>query len=39
MEKNSENISLFASFDNEEVGSLTKQGANSTFLKDTIKKL
>lgn len=37
--KNSENISLFASFDNEEVGSLTKQGANSTFLKDTIKRI
>lgn len=37
--KISENISLFASFDNEEVGSLTKQGANSTFLKDTIKRI
>lgn len=33
------NISVFASFDNEEVGSLTKQGANSTFLKDTLRRI
>ncbi|MFA6830372.1 MAG: M18 family aminopeptidase [Bacilli bacterium] len=32
-------ISLFASFDNEEVGSLTRQGANSTFLKDIMKRI
>lgn len=37
--KNDERISLFASFDNEEVGSLTRQGANSTFFKDTYKRL
>lgn len=38
--KRSENtIQLFASFDNEEVGSLTKQGANSTFLIDTLKRI
>lgn len=29
-------INVFAAFDNEEVGSLTRQGANSTFLKDTL---
>ena len=32
-------ISVYASFDNEEVGSLTKQGANSTFLQDTLKRI
>lgn len=32
-------ISLYVSFDNEEVGSLTKQGAQSTFLKDNIKRI
>ena len=32
-------IPIFAAFDNEEVGSLTKQGANSTFLKDTLHRL
>lgn len=32
-------ISLFTSFDNEEVGSLTRQGANSTFLKDVLKRI
>lgn len=37
--KKDERISLFASFDNEEVGSLTRQGANSTFFKDTYKRL
>jgi len=31
-----ENINLYAVFDNEEVGSLTYQGAYGTFLKDTI---
>ena len=33
------NMDIYASFDNEEVGSLTKQGANSTFLKDTLRRL
>ena len=33
------NVPVFAAFDNEEVGSLTKQGANSTFLKDTLHRL
>ena len=35
----SDHISVYASFDNEEVGSLTKQGANSTFLQDTLKRI
>ena len=40
MDARSENhISVFASFDNEEVGSLTKQGAQSTFLMDNIKRI
>ncbi len=30
---------VFVAFDNEEVGSLTKQGANSTFLKETLKRI
>ena len=32
-------VSVYAVFDNEEVGSSTKQGANSTFLYDTLKKI
>ncbi|MBP5091204.1 MAG: M18 family aminopeptidase [Bacilli bacterium] len=32
-------INVFASFDNEEVGSLTKQGANSDFLRLTLKRI
>ena len=32
-------LPLFAAFDNEEVGSLTKQGANSTFLKEIIQRI
>jgi aspartyl aminopeptidase len=30
---------LFVAFDNEEVGSLTKQRADSTFLEDTIERI
>lgn len=37
--ENKEAISVFASFDNEEVGSLTKQGANSTFLQETLRRI
>lgn len=32
-------IPLFASFDNEEVGSLTYQGANSDFLKNVVRRI
>ena len=32
-------VSVFALFDNEEIGSSTKQGANSTFLADTLRKI
>lgn len=32
-------INVFACFDNEEVGSTTKQGAASTFLKDTLYRI
>ena len=34
-----EHVSVFASFDNEEVGSLTRQGANSDFLQLTLKRI
>jgi aspartyl aminopeptidase len=34
-----EYINILAIFDNEEVGSLTRQGADSTFLKDTLENI
>lgn len=37
--KNSGSINVFACFDNEEVGSLTMQGASSTFLKDILNRI
>ena len=37
--KNDNQITVYSVFDNEEVGSLTRQGANSTFLKDTLKRI
>ena len=37
--KDNGSVNLFVSFDNEEVGSNTKQGAMSTFLKDTLKRI
>lgn len=36
---NPHDISVYCCFDNEEVGSNTKQGAMSTFLKDTLKRI
>ncbi|MBR0470423.1 MAG: M18 family aminopeptidase, partial [Clostridia bacterium] len=35
----SDNVRVFAAFDNEEVGSGSKQGAKSTFLADTLKRI
>ena len=37
--KESENVVMHCVFDNEEVGSGTKQGADSTFLKDTLLRI
>ena len=36
---NKQSINVFACFDNEEVGSGTKQGADSTFLYDTLRRI
>lgn len=36
---NEKRITLFASFDNEEIGSLTRQGAASSFFRDTLCRL
>jgi aspartyl aminopeptidase len=36
---NEGNVSMFCCFDNEEVGSLTRQGARSTFLKDVFNRI
>lgn len=38
-EENSASLPVYAAFDNEEVGSLTKQGADSTFLADVIARI
>lgn len=38
-EKNEKNINVFCSFNSEEIGSLTKEGADSNFLLDTLKKI
>lgn len=37
--ENSDTINVFVAFDNEEVGSRTRQGAGSTFLADTLKRI
>lgn len=36
---NEDNINVYCCFDNEEVGSLTRQGADSDFLESTLKRL
>ena len=36
---NAKSINVYACFDNEEVGSGTKQGAGSTFLQDVLKRV
>ena len=36
---NPHNVSVYCCFDNEEVGSTTAQGANSTFLEDVLKRI
>lgn len=37
--KNNDAINIYCCFDNEEVGSKSKQGAMSSFLKDTLKRI
>lgn len=37
--KNENNINVFCSFNSEEIGSLTKEGADSNFLLDTLKRI
>ncbi len=39
LESEPKELSIYAAFDNEEVGSLTKQGANSDFMKHTIGRI
>lgn len=36
---NIQGINVYACFNNEEIGSLTKQGASSTFLKETLERI
>lgn len=36
---NEDNINIFCAFNNEEIGSLTKEGADSTFLLDVLKRI
>lgn len=37
--ENPENVTVCALFDNEEIGSLTRQGADSTFLSDVLERI
>lgn len=39
LSEDADSINVFAAFDNEEVGSSTKQGALSTFLRDTLMRI
>lgn len=39
LETTSDNILVFCSFNNEEIGSLTREGADSNFLLDTLKRV
>ncbi len=39
LESDAKALNVFASFDNEEIGSQTKQGAGSTFLCDVLKRI
>lgn len=39
LESNSSNIKVFCSFNNEEIGSLTEEGADSNFLIDMLKRI
>ncbi len=39
LETTSDNILVFCSFNNEEIGSLTREGADSNFLLDTLKRI
>ena len=36
---NQENVTVLSLFDNEEIGSLTRQGADSTFLSDVLERV
>ncbi len=36
---NTDNINIFCTFNSEEIGSLTKEGADSSFLMDTLKRI
>lgn len=38
-QKNQKSVNMICVFDNEEVGSTTKQGADSTFLQDTLERI
>lgn len=39
LESNNKNINVFCTFNNEEIGSLTREGAESNFLLDTLKRI